>query len=221
MPGTPVAFHYRDTRAGTATLTASAPGTTPATRAVSVAAGVAERVTVTPATREASGEATFTGAATDAFGNTTASPLSWTVAPTTLGTLRGRGATVRFRAGRMLGNGTVTAGAGSLSGSATVVVGPATLRIRAVDVTRTPQGARVTLAGLDGARRPISQAAVTLVARADGRRVARAQGVTGAAGKARLRLTLGRGCISLVVTRARADGFRWDGRSPRVRFCRR
>ena len=178
VPGTPVAFHYRDTRAGTATLTASAPGTTPATRAVSVAAGVAERVTVTPATREvrARGEATFTGAATDAFGNTTASPLSWTVAPTTLGTfVRGRGATVRFRAGRVLGSGTVTAGAGSLSGSATVVVGPATLRIRAVDVTRTPQGARVTLAG-STARRPISQAAVTLVARADGRRVARAQG---------------------------------------------
>ena len=25
----------------------------------------------------------------------------------------------------------------------------------------------------------------------------------------------------LVVTRARAEGFRWDGRSPRVRVCRR
>jgi hypothetical protein len=93
--------------------------------------------------------------------------------------------------------------------------------VRAVDVTRTAQGARVTLAALDGARRPISQAAVTLVARLDGRRVGRTQGVTGAAGKARLRLTLGRGCVSLVVTGARAGGFRWDGRAPHVRFCRR
>jgi hypothetical protein len=217
VPGTPVAFYHRDTRAGTPTVTASAPGTTPATRAVSVAAGVAERVTVTPGAREvrARGEVAFTGAATDAFGNATASPLSWTVAPPTIGTfVRERGASVRFRAGRVLGSGTVTARAGSLGGSATVVVGPATLRVRAVDVTRTAQGARVTLAALDGARRPISQAAVTLVARLDGRRVGRTQGVTGAAGKARLR-------VSLVVTGARAEGFRWDGRSPHVRFCRR
>jgi hypothetical protein len=224
VPGTPVAFYHRDTRAGTATVTASAPGTTPATRAVSVAAGVAERVTVTPGAREvrARGEVTFTGAATDAFGNPTATPLSWTVAPPTLGTfVRGRGATVRLRAGRVLGSGTVTARTGSLGGSATVVVRPGTLRVRAVDVTRTAQGARVTLAALDGARRPISQAVVTLVARLDGRRVGRAQGVTGTAGKARLRLTLGRGCVSLVVTGARAGGFRWDGRSPHVRFCRR
>ena len=118
----------------------------------------------------------------------------------------GRGASVRFRAGRVLGSGTVTARAGSLAGSATVVIRPATLRVRTVDVGITARGARVTLAALDGARRPVSRAAVTLVARLDGRRVARVQGVTGAAGKARLQVALGRGCVSLVVTRARADG---------------
>jgi hypothetical protein len=227
VPGTPVAFYHRDTRAGAATVTASAPGTTPATRAVGVAAGVAERVTVTPGTREvrARGEVTFTGAATDAFGNITASPLSWTVAPATLGTVvRGSRGTVRFRAGRVLGSGTVTAraaGRASLVGSATVVVSAATLRIRALDVRPTPRGAQVTLAALDGARRPVSLTTVTLVARLGDRRIARVQGVTGAAGRARLRLTLGRGCVSLVVTRAQAEGFRWDGRSPRIRLCRR
>ncbi|HET8968343.1 MAG TPA: hypothetical protein VFN06_02825, partial [Gaiellaceae bacterium] len=76
-------------------------------------------------------------------------------------------------------------------------------------------------AARDGARRPVSLANVTLVAHRDGRRVARAQGATGAAGKARLRLVLGRGCVSLAVTRARAEGFRWDGHSPRIRLCRR
>ena len=137
VPGTPAAFYYRDTRAGSATLTASAPGTSQATRPVVVAAGVAARVTVTPGAREvrARGEVAFTGAATDAFGNPAASPLSWTAAPATLGTfVRGRGATVRFRAGRVLGSGTVTARAGSLAGSATVVIRPATLRVRTVDV---------------------------------------------------------------------------------------
>ena len=224
VPGTPAAFYYRDTRAGSATLNASSPGLSQSTRPVVVAAGVAARITVTPGALvlRARGEVAFTGSATDAFGNATASPLSWTVAPATLGTfVRGRGAAVRFRAGRVLGSGTVTAGTGSLAGSATVVVRPATLRVRALDVSATARGARVTLAALDGARRPVSQASVTLVARLDGRRVARVLGVTGAAGKARLGLTLARGCVSLVVSRARADGFRWDGRSPRARVCRR
>jgi hypothetical protein len=163
----------------------------------------------------------FTGAATDAFGNAVATPLSWTVSPPSLGTfVRGSGGTVRFRAARVVGSGTVSARAGSLAGSATVVVTPATLRVRALDVRATARGALVTLSARDGARRPVSLANVTLVARVGDRRVARAQGATGAAGKARLRLALRPGCVSLVVTRARAEGFRWDGRSPRIRLCR-
>ena len=224
VPGAPVAYYHRDTRAGTATVTASATGMTPATRAVTVAAGAAARVTVTPGSRSvrARGEVRFTGAATDAFGNATATGLSWTVSPPSLGTfVRASGGTVRFSAGRVVGGGTVTARAGSLAGSASVVVSPATLRVRALDVRATARGALVTLAARDGARRPVSLANVTLVAHRDGRRVARAQGATGAAGKARLRLVLGRGCVSLAVTRARAEGFRWDGHSPRIRLCRR
>ena len=70
-PGAVSTFYYRDTRAGRATLTASAPGTTQATREVTVVAGPTARIDVTPASRElrARGEATFTAAATDAFGN--------------------------------------------------------------------------------------------------------------------------------------------------------
>jgi hypothetical protein len=224
VPGAPVAFYHRDMRAGSATVTAAAPGITPATRPVSVAAGVAARVAVEPGSRSlrARGEVRFTGRATDAFGNPTASALSWTVSPAGLGTfVRDSGGTVRFRAGRVVGSGTVSARAGSLLGSATVVVRPATLRVRALEVRSTARGALVTLAALDGARRPVSLANVTLVAHRGDGRVARAQGTTGAAGKARLRLALGRGCVSLAVTRAGAQGFRWDGRSPRIRLCRR
>jgi hypothetical protein len=223
VPGAPVAYYHRDTRAGTATITATATGMTPASRTVTVAAGAAARVTVTPGSRSvrARGEVRFTGAATDAFGNAAATPLSWAVSPPSLGTfVRGSGGTVRFRAVRVVGSGTVSARAGSLTGAATVVVTPATLRVRALDVRATARGALVTLSARDGARRPVSLANVTLVARVGDRRVARAQGATGAAGKARLRLALRRGCVSLVVTRARAEGFRWDGRSPRIRLCR-
>ena len=79
-----MAFSYRDTRAGVATLTAAAAGTTQATREVTVSAGAAARISVTPSSRQvrARADATFTGVATDAFGNIAPASLSWSVAPT-------------------------------------------------------------------------------------------------------------------------------------------
>ena len=228
-PGVVAAFYYRDTRAGVATLTAAASGTTQAVRAVTVSPGSAARVTLTPTSREvrARGEFTFTGATADAFGNRTSANISWSVEPTTLATfVGGRGGTATFRAGRVLGRGTVTAAVGSrttapLVASAPIVVTPATLRIASVAFGQTARGVEVTLAAVDAARRPISRAAVTLVASVDGRRVARVQTMTGAAGKARVLVPRGAGCYVVTATRAVAEGFTWNGRTPRNRFCRR
>ncbi len=126
-----------------------------------------------------------------------------------------------FTAGRILGTGTVTATAGgSIAGSASVVVRPAALRLDSITYRRTARGVQVTVAAIDGARRPIPQAALTLVARLDDRRVARARAVTGAAGKARLLVPAGSGCYTVAVTRVVAAGFSWNGRTPRNRFCR-
>lgn len=222
-PGTVGSFFYRDTRAGVATVTAEAPGTTRASREVTVVAGEATQVSVTPGSREvrARSEVGFTGAATDAFGNATPGGLTWTVTPSRLGTfVVGRGGSVTFRAGRVLGSGTVTATRGSLAGTATVVVRPATLRLASVTFRRTARGAEVTLTAVDAARRPVSRAAVTLVASLDGRRVARVQTTTGAAGKARVLVPRGPGCYVVTATRALAEGFVWNGRTPRNRFCR-
>ena len=222
-PGTVGSFFYRDTRAGAATLTATSPGTTQATREVTVVAGEAARIAVTPGSREvrARGEVGFTGAATDAFGNATPGAISWTVTPSSLGAfVIGPGGSVTFRAGRVLGSGTVTAMRGSLAGTATVVVRPATLRLASVTFRRTARGAEVTLAVVDAARRPVSRAAVTLAVRLDGRRVARVQARTGAAGKARVLVPSGSGCYVVTATRAVAAGFTWNGRTPRNRFCR-
>ena len=225
-PGTIATFYYRDTRAGVATLTAAAPGTTQAAREVTVVAGSATRISVTPASREvtARGEVTFTGDATDGFGNVTPANISWSVTPTTLGTfVRGRDGTVTFRAGRVVGRGSVTATAsrGTLVGSATVVVRAATLRIAAVTYRSTSRGAQATIAAVDARRRPVSRTSLTLVVRLDDRRVARTRAVTGAAGKASFRLSSRQGCYMIVVTHATAQGFTWDGRTPRNRFCRR
>ena len=221
-PGTAGSFFYRDTRAGVATLTATSLGTTQASREVTVVAGAAARVAVTPGSREvrARGEAGFAGAATDTFGNAVPGAVSWTVMPSSLGTfVVGRGGSVTFRAGRVLGSGTVTATRGSLTGTANVVVRPAALRL-SVTYRRTSRGAEVTLGAVDANRRPVSRAAVTFVATLDGRRVARAQTTTGAAGKARAFVPRGSGCYVVTVTRAVAEGFTWNGRTPRNRFCR-
>jgi hypothetical protein len=224
-PGAVTTFHYRDTRAGAAVLTATAPGTTQASRELTVVAGAAARVAVTPGSREvrARGEVTFTGTATDAFGNAASAGLTWSVSPPTLGTVvRGRGAVATFRAARVLGSGTVTATAngGTLSGSATVVVRPAALRLAATfrGMSRSVQ---VALAATDAQGRPVPQAALAFAVRLDGRRVARTRAVTGAAGKARLSVPAATGCYTVVVTRAVAQGFVWNGRTPRTRLCRR
>lgn len=221
-PGVVAPFFYRDTRAGAATLTAASPGTTQATREVTVVAGPAARVSVTPPSRavRARGEITFAGAATDAFGNATPGTLAWAVSPSTLGTfVRGPEGAVTFRAGRVLGSGTITAALGSVTGSATIAVQPAGLRVTAT-FRRISRGALLTLASVDARGRPVSQTALAFAVRLDGRRVARARAVTGAAGKTRLAVSAGDGCYTVAVTRAAAQGFVWNGRSPRVRLCR-
>jgi hypothetical protein len=222
-PGAVASFHYRDTRAGTATLTASAPGTNQAAREINVIAGAATRVSVSPGSREvrARGDVMFAGVATDAFGNPVPSSLAWSVNPPTLGAfVRGQDGTATFHAGRVLGSGVVTARRGSLAGSATVVVRPATLRVAAT-FRATSRGAHLTLTAADTSRRPVSAAALTFAVRLDKRRVARSRAITGAAGKARLNVPAGAGCYAVVVTRAAAQGFTWDGRTPRSRLCRR
>jgi hypothetical protein len=225
-PGTGIVFYYLDTRAGPATLTAAAQGTTPATAQVTVLAGAAAQIAVTPAAREvrARGETTFTAALTDSFGNATAGSVTWSVTPPSLGTIvRQAGNAVAFRAGRALGAGTVTAAAsgGALTAAASVIVRPATLRIGTVTFRGTSRGIQVTVGAVDGARRPVSRAALTIVTRVGGQQLGRARVVTGAAGKARVLVRARLGCYSISVTRAVAEGFTWNGKTPRNRFCRR
>ena len=80
--------------------------------------------------------------------------------------MRRAGGAVTFRAGRELGAGTVTAAAngGALTAAASVIVRPATLRIGAVTFRGTSRGIEVTVGAVDGARRPVSRAALTIVA---------------------------------------------------------
>jgi hypothetical protein len=223
-PGASVAFYYLDTRAGQHTLTASAEGVTAATQVVTVTAGPAAALAVSPSASSvrARGTRKFVAAATDAYGNAAAATVTWRVTPAALGTIEpGTGGAVTFTSGRLLGAGTVTATSGTFSGSASVRVTPGALRVRGITFLPGRRSVRFILTALDGARRPVSATSVRALIRLDGRRHAVAQGRTGSGGKTLLRAPLARGCFTVAITRATAQGFTWDGRTPRNRFCRR
>jgi hypothetical protein len=220
----PVAFYYLDTRAGAHTLTASGAGATSGTQIVTVTAGPVAALELRPTVSEirARGSRRFVAAAADANGNAAAATVTWRVSPPALGTFaRAPGGAVTFTAGRLIRTGTVTATAGALAASASVTVTTGRLRLASMNVAASRRGARVVVDAVDGARRPVSGAALTLVARRDGRRVLTGRAVTGTGGKALFRMRGVRGCVRLAVTRVRAVGFTWDGRSPERRFCRR
>ncbi len=217
-------FYYRDTLAGSHTVTAAATGATAGTQAVTVTAGTAVRLSVTPASRtvRARGEVAFTGAATDAFGNAVATEMAWRVSPPALGRIApGSSGTATFTAGRVLGSGRVIARAGALAANSAVSVTPGHLRIASLKVSSTANGLRVLVGVADGARRPISKAALTLAVSQDGRRVFTGRGVTGSGGKALFHVQAGVGCFQVFVDRARAQGFAWTGPTPRRNVCRR
>ena len=109
-----VEFRYHDTAAGTASLTASAPGKATATQTVAVAAAPLARVAVAPGSvsLEPGGSAAFTATTTDAYGNAVAADISWsTDAPGSLSSAAGPSTT--FQAGTSGGTGSVIASAGA------------------------------------------------------------------------------------------------------------
>jgi hypothetical protein len=221
--GSEARFHYLDTRAGTATLTASGPGAATGTQAVTITAGAVARIAVTPAsgTVRAQGQRRFTAAGADAYGNAVSSGFRWTVTPQALGTIvPGPGGTATFTAGRLTRTGTILAAADGVVGRASVTVTPGLLRIGSLSLRSGSRRLLITLTTVDGARRPVSNARVSIAVRRDGARHLRARARTGDAGRVRFSAPTAQGCFVVRVTGASAAGFTWDGRTPRNRLCR-
>jgi Malectin domain len=130
-------FYYKDTKAGTPTLTASASGFGSATQAETVNAAALATITVSPASATVStgGTQPFTASGQDAYGNSVSvSSAGWsTTAPGTVSPPTGSATT--FTAGSSAGSGQVTATIGTVSGSADVTVtsggGSSTVRVNA------------------------------------------------------------------------------------------
>jgi hypothetical protein len=221
-PGLPGTFHYRDTKAGVSTVTASATGATAGTQTVTVTAGPAARVAIAsgPIGVPVRASRPFTATVGDAFGNPLTAAITWTVTPRALGRIAAKGSTATFTAGRMLGTGTVTASAGpTIATRAPVRVLPARMRVRLLAAKATGRGILAVVGTVDGSGRPVSASRLRVVATREGRH-ASAGGTTGAAGKARVTLVVEQGCYTVTVTRVRSQGFVWDAHAPRKRVCR-
>jgi hypothetical protein len=102
-----------------------------------------------------------------------------------------------------------------------VTVTPGRLRVASIRYTARGRWLLVSVLAVDGARKSVPQAAVHLRLRRDGRTFATKRALTGPAGRTTFRVALGRGgCFTAAITRATAQGFAWDRRTPRNRFCR-
>jgi hypothetical protein len=222
-------FYYLDTQAGSHVLTASAAGVTSGTQPITVTPGPVATLVVTPAsaTIRARGVRRLSAIARDAHGNPVPAPVTWSVAPVSLGTLAVvSGGDAVLTAGRWVGRGavvaTVTTDAGLVSARATLNVTPARLRIASIRYASRARWLLVSLLAVDEARKSVPQAAAILRIERDGRRYATKRTVTGAAGRVTFRIPArSRGCFTTTVRRVAARGFAWDGRTPRNRFCRR
>ncbi|MCI0634302.1 MAG: DUF4402 domain-containing protein [Actinobacteria bacterium] len=221
------AFHYLDTLAGSHVLTASAAGATSGTQTVTVAPAAAVAVRVSPVAGEirVRGTRRFTATALDPYENAVPASFTWRVTPAGIGQIAPEpGGTATFTAGRLLRKGIVDASgataAGTITGSAHFIVTPARLEIRSIEYRAAGTGVQVTVTARDGARRPVSHALVRVLVRRDGRRHFTGRAVTGASGRSRYAVRArGEGCFTVKIRSVRAAGFRWDGRTPRNRFC--
>jgi hypothetical protein len=227
--GTSAAFYYRDTRAGSHVLTASAAGLTSGTQTLTVTPGPLAALAIAPASASVPVGASqrFTATGADAFGNTLAVTPTWSLRPAALGTIApGSGGVATFTAGRRVASGTIVANvateAGAISGSARIRVLPGRLRIASIRYTSRTRWLLVSVNTVDAAGKAVSRAAVHLRLRRDGSTFLTKRAVTGPAGRTTFRVLARSGrCFTASVRRVSATGFAWDGRTPRNRFCRR
>lgn len=226
--GSSVVFYYRDTRAGKHTLTAIADAARPGASVVEIAPGPVARLRLEPPTAvvRARGRLRLVARAEDVYGNVTSVSPSWRLRPRGLGRIDPApdgGATLE--AGRLLVAGSVLArasrGGQPVSAEATVTVTPAELRLSPISLHAGGRRLHIVVRALDEMGKPVSQTRLAVLVRREGKRHALVRATTGPAGKIAAAVPARLGCYTVEVTRAQAQGFRWDGRAPRSRLCRR
>jgi hypothetical protein len=211
-------FYYRDTKAGTATITASTAGRQPGTQAETISAGALASLSVSPTSASLAVGATqaFTAAGADAYGNSVAPSATWSAAGGTLSATSGTSAS--FTA-TTAGQGSVTATSGGISSSAAVTVIQPKSRITAITYSRSSSTLYVTFTAVSSSGQPLSGASIGLRILRSGTSYATGTARTGSNGTATISVKTSRGCYSTTVTGVTAAGLVWDGVTPSNSYC--
>lgn len=229
-PGTfsSVQVYYQDTTSGTATLTASAPGTVAGTLALTVSGAAAVSLQIEPvsATLTLGATASFSAVGIDGFGNPIPSlSAAWTLAPGTPGALAPTsGPSTTYTASGRIGKGqviaTVTTPTGPLSATAPVVVTPPpVVRVAAIRYGVRHKTLNVYVTVVDARGRRVPNAGVTVFLYRNGKLYGRA-GARTVAGRTTFTRPASWGTYRAVVRKVTATGLRWNGKTPPNRFVR-
>ena len=229
-PGTfsSVQVYYQDTTSGTATLTASAPGTVAGTLALTVSGAAAVSLQIEPvsATLTLGATASFSAVGIDGFGNPIPSlSAAWTLAPGTPGALAPTsGASTTYTASGQIGKGqviaTVTTPTGPLSATAPIVVTPPpVVRVAAIRYGVRHKTLNVYVTVVDARGRRVPNAGVTVFLYRNGKLYGRA-GARAVAGRTTFTRPASWGTYRAVVRKVTATGLRWNGKTPPNRFVR-
>jgi hypothetical protein len=212
-------FYYEDTKAGSATITASTAGRQPAAQVETIAAGALASLAVTPASASLAVGAPqmFTAAGTDAYGNAVAPTVTWSATGGTLSTTSG--ASTAYTA-TTPGQGSVTATSGTVTSSAAVnVTGQPKSRVSSIAYSRSSSTLFITFTAVGSSGHPLSGASIGLRILRNGASYATGTAHTASNGKATVSVRTSRGCYSTTVTSMAATGITWDGVTPSNSYC--
>ncbi len=214
---TDAVFYYRDTKAGLATIGASAPGRAGAEQVETVRPGALATLRVTPASATLKPGETrrFAASGADAYGNAFAPSVAWSASSGTVSPITGSSTT--FSPGRP-GTTKITATSGKLTARAKVKVSHA-VRVARITYARTGSRLRVSLVVVDSRRRRVVHASVRVALRRNGRWVASASIRTNSRGTATVTRAVRRGCYSVKIARVTSRGFGWNRVTPKNGYC--
>jgi hypothetical protein len=211
-------FYYRDTKSGTATITATASGRQPGTQAETVTAGALASLAISPTSSSLAVGATqtFNAAGVDAYGNSVAPSITWSATGGTISTTSG--ASTTFTA-TTSGQGAVTATSGTIGASATVTVTQLKSRVKSITYSRSSSTLYVTFTVVDSSGQPVSGASIGLKVMRSGTSYATGSARTASNGTVTVSVKASRGCYSTTVTGVTAPGLIWDGVTPSNSYC--
>jgi hypothetical protein len=214
---TDASFYYRDTKAGTVTLGASAPGRAGAEQVETVTPADLATLAVSPASATLGPGQTkqFSASGVDAYANAVPVSPRWTATSGKVSPVTGSSTT--FRAGRP-GTVTISATSGTVTGTATVTVA-APIRVAGVAYAVKANRLRVMLTVVDARRRRVAHASVRFALRRSNRWVAAASVRTNARGIATFVRPVRLGCYTIKLARVNAPGLAWNRVTPKNGFC--